>query len=76
MNKPIRILMVTGILDRGGAETMIMNMYRHIDRSKVQFDTYWGNRAYTFKQANPNLPCITVRVKLSAIQVNEGNGVS
>ena len=38
MNKPIRILMVTGILDRGGAETMIMNMYRHIDRSKVQFD--------------------------------------
>ena len=30
--------MVTGILDRGGVETMIMNMYRHIDRSSVQFD--------------------------------------
>lgn len=44
--------------------------------SNDALDTYWGNRAYTFKQANPNLPCITVRVKLSAIQVNEGNGVS
>jgi glycosyltransferase involved in cell wall biosynthesis len=25
-------------MNRGGAETMIMNLYRHIDRSKVQFD--------------------------------------
>lgn len=26
------------IMNRGGAETMVMNYYRHIDRSKVQFD--------------------------------------
>lgn len=39
MNKqPIRILHVIGIMHRGGAETMIMNYYRHIDRTKVQFD--------------------------------------
>lgn len=38
MNEPIRILCVFGTLDRGGAETMCMNLYRHIDRSKVQFD--------------------------------------
>lgn len=38
MNKPIRILHVLGRLDRGGAETMIMNIYRNIDRSKIQFD--------------------------------------
>lgn len=38
MNEPIRILMVFTILNRGGAETMVMNYYRHIDRSKVQFD--------------------------------------
>lgn len=38
MNEPIRILHVIGIMNRGGAETMIMNLYRHIDRSKVQFD--------------------------------------
>ena len=25
-------------MNRGGAETMVMNYYRHIDRSKVQFD--------------------------------------
>ena len=33
-----RILMLFTILNRGGAETMVMNYYRHIDRSKVQFD--------------------------------------
>ncbi|MBB6631974.1 glycosyltransferase family 1 protein [Clostridium algidicarnis] len=38
MNKPIRILHVLGALNRGGAETMIMNIYRNIDRSKIQFD--------------------------------------
>ena len=38
MSAPIRILHVIGIMNRGGAETMIMNLYRHIDRSKVQFD--------------------------------------
>lgn len=38
MEKPIRILHVLGRLDRGGAETMVMNLYRNIDRSKIQFD--------------------------------------
>lgn len=38
MSEPIRILHVIGIMNRGGAETMIMNLYRHIDRSKMQFD--------------------------------------
>lgn len=37
-NKPKRILCVFSTLDRGGAETMCMNIYRHIDRSKIQFD--------------------------------------
>lgn len=38
MSDPIRVLHVIGIMNRGGAETMIMNLYRNIDRSKVQFD--------------------------------------
>lgn len=38
MNKPIRILHVLGGLDKGGAETMVMNLYRNIDRNKFQFD--------------------------------------
>ena len=35
---PIRILCVFSQLDRGGAENMCMNLYRNIDRDKVQFD--------------------------------------
>ena len=38
MSKPIRILHVIGIMNRGGAENMIMNLYRNIDRTRVQFD--------------------------------------
>lgn len=38
MGSPIRVLHVIGIMNRGGAETMIMNLYRNIDRTKVQFD--------------------------------------
>ena len=34
----IRVLQVLTIMDRGGAETMIMNYYRTMDRTKVQFD--------------------------------------
>ena len=34
----IRILHVVSILDVGGMESYIMNMYRRIDRTKVQFD--------------------------------------
>ena len=36
--EPIRVLHVLGGLDRGGAETMVMNLYRAIDKSRVQFD--------------------------------------
>ncbi|QZN89576.1 glycosyltransferase [Vagococcus lutrae] len=35
---PIRVLHVVGIMNYGGAETLIMNWYRNIDRSKYQFD--------------------------------------
>jgi len=38
IEKPIRILQVITIMNRGGAECMIMNYYNTIDRSKVQFD--------------------------------------
>lgn len=38
MNDPIRILHVVGGMGPGGLETMIMNWYRKIDKSKFQFD--------------------------------------
>lgn len=37
-NKPVRVLHVLTGLSSGGAESFIMNMYRNMDRKKVQFD--------------------------------------
>lgn len=34
----VRVLHVVTYMGRGGLETMLMNYYRNIDRSKVQFD--------------------------------------
>ena len=33
-----RVLHIVGRMDRAGAETMVMNLYRAIDRSRFQFD--------------------------------------
>lgn len=35
---PIRVLQIIGIVCGGGVEAVIMNYYRNIDRTKVQFD--------------------------------------
>lgn len=36
--EPIRILHIVPNMQQGGIENLIMNMYRNIDRSKIQFD--------------------------------------
>lgn len=71
MDEPIRVLHVVTYMGRGGLETMIMNYYRHIDRSKVQFDFLthrdekWdyddeieslGGRIYHLPRLNPFSP--------------------
>jgi glycosyltransferase involved in cell wall biosynthesis len=38
LNKPVRILHIFAAMNRGGAETFIMNLYRNINREKIQFD--------------------------------------
>ncbi len=38
MSEPIRILIVDGKMICGGIESFVMNIYRHIDRTKIQFD--------------------------------------
>ena len=38
MSGPIRVLCVFSKLGRGGAENMCMNLYRRIDRNRIQFD--------------------------------------
>lgn len=38
MIEPVRVLQAATIMNRGGLETTLMNYYRNIDRSLVQFD--------------------------------------
>lgn len=38
MSEPIRVLHIFGALNPGGVETFVMNLYRCMDREKVQFD--------------------------------------
>lgn len=42
---PERVLVLDTVMDRGGAETMMMNYLRHVDRSKVIYD-FLVNRDY------------------------------
>ena len=37
-NEPIRVAQIIGKWLGGGVEAVVMNYYRHIDRSKIQFD--------------------------------------
>lgn len=44
MNKePIRVAQIIGKWVGGGVESVVMNYYRHIDRSKIQFDFICDN---------------------------------
>lgn len=38
IDNPIRVLHVFNFFDQGGVENFVMNVYRNLDRSKVQFD--------------------------------------
>lgn len=38
MANPIRVAQIVGKMNGGGVEAVVMNYYRHIDLSKVQFD--------------------------------------
>ena len=49
MPEPIRVAQILNRMDSGGIEAVVMNYYRHIDRSKVQFDFYFAQGS-TFPQ--------------------------
>jgi glycosyltransferase involved in cell wall biosynthesis len=38
MTYPIRVAQIVGKMDSGGVKSVVMNYYRNIDRTKVQFD--------------------------------------
>ncbi len=49
MAEPLRVLQIVTQMDRGGLESFVMNMYRNIDRSRVQFDfLYHRNGRFAF----------------------------
>ena len=81
-NYPFRITITTnqGTITRNGGTAMFYinvswpyESTNSLGESNDALDTYWGNQAYVYKTQHPTLPCIKVRIKLSAIQVNEGN---
>ena len=41
--EPIRVLQIVGGMNMGGIENFLMNIYRNIDRKKVQFDFFIHN---------------------------------
>jgi site-specific DNA recombinase len=43
-----KVLHIVGALNLGGAETMIMNIFRNIDRSRFQFDFYLSGNSGGF----------------------------
>lgn len=49
-----KVLQVMSTLDCGGAENMIMNLYRNIDRTKIQFDfvVHTSNKCFFEKEVN------------------------
>ena len=44
-HSPLRVLVLDTVMDRGGAETMMMNYLRHFDREQVTYD-FLVNRDY------------------------------
>lgn len=38
MSEPIRVLQVVSVMQRAGLESRLMDIYRHIDRTQIQFD--------------------------------------
>lgn len=47
-NEPIRILNIVPNMRAAGVETLIMNIYRNIDRNKIQFDFIVHNKKREF----------------------------
>lgn len=49
--EPVRVAQILNRMDSGGIEAVVMNYYRHIDRSKVQFDFYVSKESFLPQRA-------------------------
>lgn len=59
-----RVVHVVSDMHRGGAETMIMNLYRNIDRSKLQFDFICHYRKDDVNSSNKKIDYYDEIIKL------------
>lgn len=58
-------------VEPGGTATFTLSVVWPYESSKGdEVDTYWGDKAYQFHQENPDLPCIELKVQITATQVN------
>ena len=67
--EPIRILQVVPNMNAGGLENLIMNIYRNIDRKKVQFDflVHYEKRCDQRAGGEFCLPLAVFRVQLYSV---------
>lgn len=77
---PFKLLVTSDndiISGNGGSSNFIVSVswpYESYDSDgniNDEIDTYWGNQAYRFSLNNPDVPCIKLKVKLLATQINE-----
>lgn len=75
---PFKIIITTDaeiIAGSGGSANFIVKVrwpYESYDTNgniNDEIDTYWGNQAYQYNQNNPDAPCILLKVKLTATQI-------
>ena len=76
MSEPIRILHVFGQLNMGGAESRIMDLYRSIDRERVQFDFVIHTDEHCFYEDEPKNPSKSISMKLLVLASFAQIGVS
>lgn len=85
-----RILHVVSAMDRGGAETLIMNIYRNINRSVIQFDfvthsdkigdydeeiKFLGGRIYRIKSLGTSGPVQYIKSLINIITTTPYNAI-
>lgn len=66
----IEISSTNSIIEPNGEEKINITVSWPYESGDDEKDTYWGNLAYNYHQANPGEPSIVLVIKISAIQLN------
>lgn len=51
-----------------GVETFTLSVAWPYENNQDDVDTYWGSLAYQYKESNPSLPSITLKIKITITQ--------